>query len=319
MDIHFLGEEEFCEVMNTEEKAWEEACVKQGTLTSFDGCRLNYYTGIPEAPRGIVVMVHGFCEFWAKYREFAWYLYQAGYGFYFCEHRGFGYSEGKLPEPDVVYIDDYRTYVEDLHTFIEQVVKKEQGEKELLLIGHSMGGCISALFLETYPGYFKKALLCSPMMKLKGQMSGGKLFAADLYATLFGKKKTLAPGQKRFDGVNVQATSSSISKTRYDYQFDLRLADPHYQTSCGSLGWALASMKAIRRLMKNAGKIQIPVTLFSAGGEQLLDPAGYDEFKARVPQTKVLFYENSKHEIMNAGDETRIRFFKDVLKELEES
>ena len=36
----------------------------------------------------------------------------------------------------------------------------------LFLFGHSMGGCVSALFLEKYPDTFKAAVLTSPMLKM---------------------------------------------------------------------------------------------------------------------------------------------------------
>ena len=42
-----------------------------------------------------------------------------------------------------------------------------------------------------------------------------------------------------------------------------------------------------------------------------------DDFMEKVPQARKIFYKNSKHEIFNAGDEVRIRYFRDVLDQLE--
>ena len=69
---------------------------------------------------------------------------------------------------------------------------------------------------------------------------------------LFGQSKKLASGQKRFDGINVWEKSSSMSKARYDYQFDKRLSVPEYTTYGGTFAWAKASVKATSKCMKNA-------------------------------------------------------------------
>jgi len=101
----FLGEDDFIEAMNSDNKKWRDEKVRQGTLKTKDGINLNYYYAKNDEAKGVVIFVHGFCEFWGKYHEYAWYVYRAGYSFYFLEQRGFGLSEGKTDDPDIVYID----------------------------------------------------------------------------------------------------------------------------------------------------------------------------------------------------------------------
>lgn len=317
--LQFLGEEDFLPAMEKENRLWREQHVTQGDMESFDGVKLRYYRAEAENPKGSIVMVHGFCEFFGKYHELAWYFWQAGFSVYFLEQRGHGYSEGKLKEPDIVHIDSYRTYVEDLRTFTERIVKPETEGIGRILFAHSMGGAVGTMFLESYPDFFHAAVLSSPMLKMSaGEYSSPLLVLVRAGVKLLRKEKTIAPGQNRFDGVNVFATSSTLSKPRYDYLFAQRLRDIHYQTYGASFGWALASMEATRRLRRDAGKIKIPVTLFTAGNDHLVDPEGYLEFEKNVPQVKVFSYPTSKHEIFNADEPVRRQYLSDLFATLDQ-
>ena len=317
-NINFLGEGGFYETMSTENESWYRDNVKQGTLESFDGTRLRYYYACPENPKGCVTIVHGMAEFFGKYREYTWYLYQTGYMFYFMEQRGHGYSEGKVEEHDIIYIDSYDTYVEDLHCFTENVVSKAAGELPMLLIAHSMGGCIGTLFLEKYPDVFKAAILSSPMLKMKGANYPPIVQALlSAYVAVTGKQKTLAPNQKHFDPYTKLEVSSAVSAPRFEYQLQQRRNNENYQTTGATFGWALASLKATGKVVKNAGKISIPVTVMTAGQDHLIDPAGYEAFKKVRPDAVFHHYENARHEIFNADETTRKQYFTDVLATLD--
>lgn len=314
----FLGEDNFTEVMETENRRWREKYVKQGTLRSYDNTALNYYYALHEKPKAVVAFLHGFCEFWGKYHEYAWYLHGAGFSVYFLEQRGHGYSEGKNREIDVAHIDDYGTYVEDFRIFMDKVVRPSSGNLKKILIAHSMGGAVGTLFLEENPGFFDAAILSSPMLRLKNKTSPVLIEALRIYSGIFGKRKKIAPGQHHFDPTPVFEGCSALSRPRFDYMFEMRKKDWHYQTYGASIGWALASLKATERLMKNAGKIKIPVTVFTAGNDHLIDPEGYRAFAGLVPQAQFIPFEKSRHEIFNADEEDRKKYFACVLETLEE-
>ncbi len=313
-DVRFLGEDDFLSVMESDNKKWRETIVKQGKVKSSDGISLNYYCAVPENPKAAVVVVHGMAEFYGKYWEYLWYLYQADYAVFFMEQRGFGYSEGKAPEHDLVYVDNYDTYVEDQRRFYDEIVKPTKGDLDAFLIAHSMGGCIGALFLEKYPDVFKGAILSSPMFKMKGANYSPILVELiGIYAAISGKSKKLAPGQKHFNPDAKLEVSSARSKARFEYQLAMRRADEHYQPTGATFGWAVASMKATRKVIKNAGKIKCPVNVMTAGDDHLIDSEGYELFKQKVPGAIFHHYEKSRHEIFNADEETRKQYFSDVL------
>lgn len=316
--IKLLGEDDFLSAMENENKKWRKEHVTRGTLTSFDGTRLNYYIATPKEPRGSITIVHGMGEFWGKYHEYAWYLYQAGYKVFFMELRGHGYSEGKVSDPQLIYIDDYNTYAEDLLSFVKTVVVPESDGLDMKLICHSMGGAISVLFLEKHPQYFKSAILNSPMLKMKAEknLSPFVIFFLKLYGKIFRKEKSIAPNQKRFDQNTTLENSSAKSRPRFEYQLALRKKDEHYQTTGATLGWALASIKVTKDIFKHINNIKIPIDIFTAGQDHLINPAGYDMFKEMLPQTRIHAYNESRHEIFNADEATRKRYYTEVLEVL---
>ena len=313
-NLCFLGEDDYIDVMTTENEAFVRDHVKRDTLKTGDQTVLNYYHACPDEPKASVVIVHGMAEFFGKYREYIWYLYRAGFEVFFLEQRGHGYSGGKAPEMDVIYIDSYDTYVEDLAFFIEEKVRPNTGSRPLFMIAHSMGGCIGALYLEKYPDVFKAAILSSPMFRLKGaSYSPIVRVLIRLYGLLTGRMKKLAPNQKHFNPDARVEGSSALSPARFYFQLDMRKNDLHYQMTGASLGWALASMSATDKVIRNAGRITTPVTVMTAGCDHLIDPEGYAAFQEKVPGADIHPYESSRHEIFNSDDATRRKYYADVI------
>lgn len=317
--VRLLGEEDFLFAMENENKVWRKKCVTRGQLRGRDNIDFNYYICDPEKePRASITLVHGLGEFFGKFHEYIWYLTQAGYKVFFLEQRGHGYSGGKTKEADTIYIDSYRTYVEDLHRFVDKVVVPGSRGLEMFIMAHSMGGAVTTLFLETYGKYYKGAVLSSPMFKLRaGNMHPILRFCLRAYAVIFRKMQSLGPNQKHFDPNADFDKSSALSRPRFDYQLMLRRKDQHYQTTGATYGWALASMQVHDDIMRNAGKLRLPITIMTAGRDHLIDEAGYEEFGGLVPSARIHPYPASRHEIFNADEATRKAYYMDVFATLD--
>lgn len=314
--MEFLGEEDYRPAMDGPVRLWREEHVKQDCFVSYDGTKINYYYAIPENAAAVIVVFHGFCEFYGKYHEMTWYFYRRGFGFYFPEMRGHGLSGGKLREMDLVHIDSYDEYVSDMKGFYDQVVSGCSLPK--ILFAHSMGGAIASLYLEKYSGDFIGAVLSSPMLKPRTNgYTPNKIRAIRFFVTLFHMKKKLSVGQNRFDGVNIFEKSSCQSRARYDYMFQMRLADDHYKTYGATFGWSIASLEATDQLMKNAGRIRTNLAVFMAGEDHLVDPSGYAEFFRILPDTRRYEYPTSRHEIFNSSTEVRRDYYTKLFQELD--
>ena len=263
-------------------------------------------------------MLHGYCGFWGKYHEFAWYLWQAGYTVFFPEQRCHGYSGGKLKDYDVIHIDTFDTYVEDLREFMDRVVIPDAGDLPRLLLAHSMGGAVGALSLGTFPEMFNGAVLTSPMLKLHtGKMTPRRIEALRTYMIATRSQKRLCFGEHHFDPEPKFPNTSTLSKARYMYFFRQRLFDSHYRTAGASFGWVMAAVDVTGLIMERAHAIKIPVTLMQSGIDTLVDAAGFNEFMKRVPQAKLIRYENAKHELFNAASKDRKQYFSDVIAEFD--
>lgn len=297
-------EEGYQETMDTACREWIDSFVESDTF-EIDGRRMQFYYGIPQGASKVVVMVHGFCEFFGKYHELAWYLYQAGFGFFFMEQRGHGRSHREVEDKQVVHIDNFDDYVADMKIFVEDVVNRIAPDEEKILFGHSMGGCVSTLLLEEYPELFKKAFLSSPMLQI---ITGGvpKAGLALIHAgvAITHKQKQLSLYQGKFEEEPSFEESCCLSKARFDYQQKLRIADDNYQTAGGSFGWVFESLAATKKVQENFSKIKAEkVLLVQAGLDHLVDVKGYTpkllEDVTNVKDFQVIRYEEAKHEVFN--------------------
>ena len=317
--LSFLGEEDFLQTMENPCKEWRAAEVRDGYFESYDGARMHYYTASPASPKGCIVMVHGFCEFYGKYHELSWYFYQAGYAFFFMENRGHGYSARMNAEMDVVDIDDFSTYVRDLHTFLETIVTPQSNGLQRILFAHSMGGAISTRFLEQYPDYFSYAILNSPMLKMRSAVTAQEAEQLREEMERDHTEKNIASGQKHFSPEPDFQGSSCDSRARYDYVFAQRLKDVHYQTRACSIEWFLAALAVHDDIMRDAAKLQTPVTIFTAGRDHLIDSAGYEEFREKSGrEIRFSHYENAKHELFGAEESSRKAYFEELFQLLSE-
>lgn len=315
--VRLLGERDFLPYMETEGKEWRRKTIKKVRFQSFDKTVLQSYYAVPEDAKAAVVLVHGFTEFFGKYYELCQVLYEAGFAVFFLEQRGHGLSEGKLPNPEIVHINSYRTYVKDLNCFVETIVKIRT-ELPLLLLAHSMGGAVSALYLEKYKDVFQGAALCSPMLHIKNdRLCFFDIARLQLRAWFFREGKNPGPGQHGYNSEPDFHLSNQGSRPRFQYVAELRRRGRCYQTAGGSLQWGIASVVADRVLMRFAGRIETPIVLFEAGEDALVSMDGYKAFARRLKKTpSEYFYEGARHELYNARRFERKCFYRDLLRVL---
>lgn len=326
----------FREAMKTTVRPWLEDTVTCGRFTSFDGAKICYYRALNPEARGVIVMVHGFCEFFGKFHETAYDLWESGYTVYFIEQRGHGGSDRSVSRLDYVDVEDFSDYVEDLKQMMDKVVLPETnglvtraavagstgiraaGKLPLLLYAHSMGGCVSTLFLEKYPEYFRAAVLSSPMLKMTfGSIPLWQVKTLMFVSRLLGWNEKTMPGQNGFDPEKPDFEgSASLSRARFDYQWDLR-ADPAsggiYTMNGGTYRWGRAAWKATQELLKGEEKITIPVLVCQAGLDYFVDNEGQDHFVKTAPNARLVRFPEAKHEIYGSEGETLERYYREVL------
>lgn len=290
------------QVKNTVEPAL--AAVRQsGTFRVADGTELAVSLYPAKAPRGSVVIVHGFSETAEKYRELIWYFLNENYTVLAYDQRGHGRSTRTAPA-DVTHVTAFEDYVEDLHALL--LAKAEELPRPRYLFSHSMGGAVGALFLITYPGFFEKAVLSSPMIAARHDGLG--LHACRgicLFCMKTGRaaKRIFISGKTSDPTGETPETGASDSAARFEYYRQLRLANPVLFGGAPTYNWTYASLGVTKKILEKGApeRVKIPVLLFSADNDTLVKRKPQQEFIRRVAHGTFVT-EPAKHEIYAAGD-----------------
>ena len=279
-----------------------------------------YYELYPrKEAAAVIVICHGFCESSEKYWEFIHYFYGAGYQVAVWDQRGHGKSFREGTDANVVHVEDFEDYVEDLHVFVEEGVKPFCAGGRLYLYAHSMGGCVGARYLEQYPADFEKAVLNAPMLAIHTGLCPLPVARAVCDAAKllgWGKKRLFT--QHAFRPQVPFARSCTDSEARYAYYHKKRLQNASYQTSAASYAWGSTAIRAGYRAVcrKNAGLVKIPVLLCQAGKDKQVRASSQKKFVRRIQNGSLCTYPASKHELYRAQNavlqpymETLLQFF----------
>ena len=121
------------------------------------------------------------------------------------------------------------------------------------------------------------------------------------------------PGQRTYDGIYDFEGSCAMSEPRYKYIYGCREADEHYRSYGATYNWGNASINATKYIKNNINRISISVLLCQAGADTLVSNEAQDYFVENTQNTQKIFYPEAKHELYNASQEIRDRYYQDIL------
>ena len=221
----FICENNYLQEMQDTVLPYLAARRKEEMLPSFDGKLLHVLTFRADTPHADAVIVHGFTESAEKYHEVVYYLLVSGMNVTIYDQRGHGKSYRAVEKTSLTHIEHFEEYVMDLEVIVRRI--KEQSNLPTYLIGHSMGGAVSALYLEKHPTDFDKAVLLSPMIApATGSTPAWVAKAICRTAILFGKSRkrvfvsTDYPGYEKFED------ACSSSEIRFQYYNAIKSTHP---------------------------------------------------------------------------------------------
>jgi len=116
-------------------------------------------------PARAVLYVHGWSDYFFQ-TNLAEYWHAQGVAFYALDLRKFGRSLRPWQTPG--YVDDLRTYDEDLAAAREVVVRELPIHDALMIVAHSLGGLVTSLWADRHPGQVRGLILNSPWLELQG-------------------------------------------------------------------------------------------------------------------------------------------------------
>ncbi len=117
----------------------------EGNFKGFKDYNIFYQCWLPEEKTKPVLMIsHGYAEHSGRYMNVVDHFVPKCYPVYALDHRGHGRSDGPRAQ-----VDDFSEYIKDLKTFFN-IIRKENPDDKIFLIGHSMGSAIALAYAYEY-------------------------------------------------------------------------------------------------------------------------------------------------------------------------
>lgn len=260
-----------------------------------------------------IVISQGRNESVLKYKEVAYDFNQQGYDVFLIDHRGQGFSERFGGDQHRGYVVNFQDYVDDLNHYVLSL-ELEKKYQQRYLLSHSMGGAISALYLQQYDTPFQASVFFSPMLSIN--LGGLPSFLVKIITyssaevcSWFSDKAcyVLAGGgylKKEFEGNQLTHSEKRFYASQNGFE-----AFPETQLGDASMRWLATSISATEQAIDNAKKISIPILLFQAGADTVVTSEGQLAFFANVTNCKdnqLLAIDGAKHEILLARDDVRL-------------
>jgi lysophospholipase len=284
-----------------------------------DGSRLRAALFLPAKSslegqaRGSVVVNPGRSEPIEKYFEVVQELLDRGFVVLVHDWRGQGLSVRPLADRFKGHSRGVAEYLSDFKILLDAY--EARLPKPWLVLGHSMGGCLTALALGHGEKRFAAALLSAPML---GLLTGGRpkpvvrLLTWTMMHTGKAEDYILGdPGNPHDNDFETNILTHDQARfDRFRAQVD---ANPDLKLGAGTWSWLNFALDASAWLKKDAGmtRIDIPVTVIGAGEERLVDNADQRAVTARIPNARYVAIPGAYHELLQETDDIRAQVWRE--------
>jgi alpha-beta hydrolase superfamily lysophospholipase len=258
----------------------------------FKGVRdgnIYFQSWLPEGePRAVLLIVHGLAEHSGRYTNVVNHFVPLGYAVYGIDHFGHGKSDGNR-----VYVERFDDYTNTLKVYFNMIHDWQSG-KPIFLVGHSMGGLISAVYLLDHQAELAGAVLSGPAVKVPGNITPATLLVGKMLSALIPRLGLL--------GLDVNGVS------RDPVVVQAYVSDPLVHTGKITARLAAEMLKAMRYVSGQAARITLPVLIVQGSADKLVDPAGarmlYDAVSSADKEIKI--YDGFYHEVFNEPEHDKV-------------
>jgi len=250
---------------------------QESQIKSVDGIELLMSQNLIDRPKAVIVIVHGICEHSGRYDDVASRFNGWGYSVYRYDLRGHGRSGGVRG-----FVEDFELFIDDTDRVVN-AARKENPDRPLFLLGHSMGGFISAAYGVKHPDrltglvHSGAAVIVLPMVAALGDFDYNALPMAPIPNDL-----------PNLISRNPEVVKAYIEDPLVLKEFTTKLMG---EVLIRGAGW----------LMENMGQYRYPCLILHGGDDQIVIPAAsqylYDHIASTDKQIKI--YDGLFHEILN--------------------
>ena len=246
------------------------------------GAKLHVTHWLPDGlPKAVVLLAHGYAEHAGRYGYVAKRLTDAGYAVYAIDHWGHGKSDGTPG-----FVPRFSAFTDGMAELLT-LVEVNHGDTPRLLLGHSMGGLISTLFLIDRQAAFVAAALSGPAIVPGAPPSRFTVWISRFLSRFFPRLGVLA-----LDANGVSRDPAVVAAY---------LADPLVYT--GKIGARLGKefMDSMAAAQAGTPKITLPILFQHGDKDSLASVAGsqylFDHVGSADKTLKI--YPGLFHEIYN--------------------
>ena len=255
---------------------------REGRFKGLKDLDLYYQCWLPDGePKAVLLVVPGLAEHGGRYTNVVGHFLPKGYAVYSLDHRGHGKSEGLR-----CHVERFSDYLNALATFFN-IVRGEQGDTRIFLIGHSMGGTIATAYAVHHQHELAGLILSGATLKVGSGISPAQILIARVLSVLLPKM-----------GVSV-IDASTISRNQA--VVDAYVNDPLVYRGKIRARLGAEFLKTLQNLPYQMPEINLPILIMYGTADQLSDPEGSKMLYERVgAEDKTLKqYEGFYHEIFN--------------------
>ncbi len=287
---------------------------EENVVTAADGIDIRFALLDVENPKALVVIANGRSESYLKYKDLAHQLNLNGHAVLLYDHRGQGLSDRMLSDPRKGYVKLFGDYVGDLKLLFETRVAPQNPPK-IILLSHSMGGTVAALYAAKFPGDFDALVMSSPMLGLPVDWAGKWLANAIESVELllfrwFGREPGYIPGFGQYSVIPFEENGITHSRERYENIGALVRENPDTALGDPTTHWVYESYRAFDEIFANVTAIKTPVLLLQAGADKIVSNGAQDRFCNQLDAVchsgKPLVIDRARHELLNESNPYRL-------------
>lgn len=277
--------------------------------------------------KAIIQLAHGMAEHVLRYENFAEEMVKNGYIVYGNDHRGHGNS---ITAPDDIGFlaeeNGFDRVVSDMH-LLTTMIKEEQPDIPIVLLGHSMGSFLTRRYVQLYPNAVDAIILSGTggdqgilgkvglmLAKLDKKRKGARTPSPLMDKLTFGNfNKNFSPKRTDFDFLS-----------RNDQAVDAYIADEKCGFVC-TTGFFIDLIQGVETVHRKEEVEKTPrhlPVLFISGD---LDPVGddgkgvravYEQLRAHgMHQVTLKLYPGGRHEMLHEINKEEV--YADILNWME--
>lgn len=281
---------------------------QEGQLCTADGLRLHYRLFLPAKAQTMLVLANGRTETVGKYQELIYELGQLGIAVAAMDHRGQGLSERQSADQQLGHVLAFDDYVTDLNHFVSTVVLP-LGFSRHWLLAHSMGSCISALYLARYHHPFSKVVMTSPMFGIATKPFPGPVARALARVQSWLDQRRGQPRYLPTTGPYQPAPFADNGLThsplRYQRAVEYLQEQPQSRLGGPSAQWLNAAFQAMQQALVVAKDIRVPVLVIVAEADPIVTRKAQQQFAQALPDGRLILIDGGWHELLLESDDKR--------------